>query len=224
MAITNILADTQTQLAEAWGELGSTLGSKYSWYQPNGANNPISPRTLGSTFLCYFDRDPGFTAKKASEYGKPEWYVAYDRGGPTVGSYLKNQNSGETYAIIDQADLTPSKVIQCNRVLSFYRNQAAAPDVPTDYYSGNTANEGFGQPLAIGWPASVLQGQKGEKALLDLPEDARKPWFTVLVPVMPGVTIKSTDTVRDEDDNRYTISSVEKTTLGYRMTVSSADA
>lgn len=236
----NILGATQSELSAAWGELGATLGSDFDWFQPTGAFQPTSDAVLQGTFSCYFDRDPEFKAKKSREYGKPEYYVAYDRDGPEVGAYLKSSDTGETYFLIDQSDLTPSKVVRCNRVVSFYRPGANAtttnvlivdptPQAGAGPLTGVARNEAErpnqeqGDLIASGWPVSILQGPKGERSPLLIPEDPRRPWFVMLAPFIPGLVLRSGDRLQDDLGNKYMISSPEAD-LGYRFTIEMEEA
>lgn len=218
MAVT-VLAPAQAALSSAWGTLGTLFGTPYEWYAASQGtnNNPISDETDVSSFQAYFDRDPLFTARKPDEYGKPEYYVAYDRGGPSVGDYLVSD--ADTYFIINQKALTPSKVVLTNAIVDFYRPGAAAPTDPSQYadYVEESAG-GFGQMIAQQWPISLLTGSRGEKSTLELPDSGRMPWFGWLCPSIPGVRLRVDDKFEDENGFRYQISAVESSGLGYRGT------
>jgi len=77
--------------------------------------------------------------------------------------------------------------------------------------------------LMTAWPASVLQGAKGEKDGAVLPGDVRLPWWAILLPAFPGVTLRSADIITDDIDRRFIISSAEKTDLGWRITAMQAE-
>lgn len=209
-------------LSYGWGQLGEALGTEFTWYHNSDANTPIDPAKIGGDFLAYFDRDPNFPARKAAEYGKPEWYVAYSRAGPSVGDYLAS--SSETYFIVDQADLTPSKVIKCNLTVDFYRVQASPPisnsaaDI-RNFQQANTQNKSHGEIMASGFPIAIISGSRGEKAVLELPDEGRQPWWTVFVPEIPGVFFRTDDQFVDTTNNiRYVISTPEHSHLGWRLT------
>jgi hypothetical protein len=87
-------------------------------------------------------------------------------------------------------------------------------------YEGNTPDTQT--PLATGWYASVLQGTKGEKNEVGLPGDVRNPWWLILLPQIPGVTLRTSDLVSDDIGRRYVISSAELTDLGWRLTAQQA--
>jgi hypothetical protein len=229
--VTNILSTTQSALSAGYGLLGGTLGEAYEWYQPISQWSPISPRNDEGEFLCLFDRDAAFPARRASDYGKPLWFVAYDRGGPSVGDYLVGADA--THFIIDQASLTPSLTVKCNAVLSFYRpggdttastvvDPSPADGTPNPYeyfHESDRPNEGQGDGLATFWPVSLLQGPKGEKFVdPNLPESTRDPWWVILCPIIPNVHFITGDRAEDANGNRYKISSPELSTLGWRLT------
>jgi len=208
---TNILASTTADLVEMWQEIGATFGSTYEWYSASTGNNlnPISDANDSGSFQCYFDRDPTFPTKRAREYGKPEYFCAYDRAGPQVGDYLVGT---DTYVIIDQDDLTPSKVVMCNTLVDFYRPG------PTSINGVRETTKGLGTMIAQQWPVSLLAGSRGEKATIDLPDAVRQPWVTILCPTIPGVILMNGDKLQDSSGNKYQISMPEDTLLGNRLT------
>ena len=69
----------------------------------------------------------------------------------------------------------------------------------------------------VGWPASVLQGSKGEHNPTGLPLDVKNPWWLALLSASSGLTIKLGDVVDDEDGNTYWVHQAEPTDLGWRL-------
>lgn len=235
--VANILSVVQAATTFGFAFQAGLLGTSYYWYpqgvgqSSNPSNNPLSSANQRGTYLCLFDRDSKFSAKLAAEYGKPEYFVAYNRTGPKVGDYFSNGT--DTYFIIDQKVETPSKCVLCNATASFYRPGAAAPIEGnstdpaadySDYVSSNTANAGDGLPLGMNWPISLLTGSRGEKDVTNLPLSGRQPWVNVLCPAIPGVRLVSDDQFIDDVGNRYQISAAELTPLGYRITAQLAES
>ena len=71
---------------------------------------------------------------------------------------------------------------------------------------------------------AVTQGTKGDAGEMKLPGDTRLGWVSILVPSVSGVQVRSGDVVTDAQalPQRYTISGVELTALGYRITAALA--
>jgi len=116
--------------------------------------------------------------------------------------------------------LLPIFMVSCNRTINFLR-PASADGVGALGYNG-ADDDASEQVLMSGWPASVQQGTKGEKGDAILPGDARSPWWSVLVPGVAGITLRSSDIITDDLNRRYTISSAELTDLGWRLTAMQA--
>jgi hypothetical protein len=170
------------------------------------------------SFYSLFDRDSSFPQTKPAEYGKPEYFCAYTRAGPNVGDYLVDQSDGTTWFIIDQEALTPSKVVKCNATVDFFRPGTPAPSNPSVKNYSRASPQGDGLPIAQQWPISLLSGSRGEKSLSGVPEAGREPWFNVIIPIIPGVRLRTDDKFVDEAGFRYQISACELTNLGYRGT------
>ncbi|MBB3175406.1 hypothetical protein FHR90_003261 [Endobacter medicaginis] len=72
------------------------------------------------------------------------------------------------------------------------------------------------------WPASVIQGTKGEKSDVGLPSETRSPWFNVMLP-SAGATVLSNDIAYDSAGQRYIVSSVSIEGAVYRLTMMEAE-
>ena len=208
------IAGLQANIILGWTQVAISFGDSYSWYAPTTANEPIA-NAIG-TLTCYFDRSPSFTARMASEYGKPEWFCAYDRtsDGPGVGDYISDGT--DTYFIAAQDSLTPSKTISCNAQVDFYRPGTKAPLTPQqeDEYE-LTSDGGDGLAYATGWPISLLSGSRGERADSNLPSAGRQPWFNFRIPATSFFRPFTDDVMVDSEGLRYRISACDKEALGF---------
>ena len=193
------------------------LGSPYQQFRPTGANNPTSGSPL-ATIPAWLTADQAGKGTRAQGYGKPVWYSMHDPAVTQVGDYLIGPLG--TFFIASQDAPMPFQAIECNKTLSLSRPGAASPGA--GYYGGGAAQTIT--PLASAWPASVLQGTKGEKGDVQLPGDTRLAWVVILLPVIPGVQIVMGDWLVSDDatPQTYTVSSSELTALGWRITASSA--
>ena len=71
--------------------------------------------------------------------------------------------------------------------------------------------------LAQQFPASILAGARGAPASADLPDDLHDPGWAILMPAPPGVTIQTSDILKDDLGRRFDIASAELTPLGWRL-------
>lgn len=205
----------QQKVFRGYAISAAKIGLPYAQYRPDSADltnwSPIA------TLLASFNAED-MKYSKPNKYAKPTWYVLIDGSQTQVGDYLIGD--GGTFFIAAQQAILPILAVGCNRVLSFARPQAQAQVGAVTNYEGNTP--ALQTPLAAGWPASVLQGTKGEKNEVNLPGDTRNPWWAILLPAIPGVTLRTTDLVTDDLGRRMILSSVELTDLGYRCTAMQA--
>ena len=192
------------------------IGPVYSLYRPSSATNPVSQTTFLGSLNASFNAED-MTYGRPNKYGKPTWFCLVDGTVTQVGDYLINDD--KTFFIAAMQDTLPILAVDCNRTLNVKRpaQQTGAGAVG---YGGNTA--ATETPLMTGWPGSVLQGTKGEKNEVNLPGDVRYPWWQILLPAFPGVTLHTADTITDELSRRYVISSAELSDLGWRCTAMQA--
>lgn len=208
----------QTLVYRGYAIAASKLGTAYSQYRPTSADlTGLAP--ISTSLLASFNAED-MTYSRPNKYAKPTWYALVDGTKTQVGDYLIG--AAGTFFIAAQQPLLPILAVECNRTLSFARPQTQAQFGAVANYEGNTPTTQT--PLATGWHASVLQGTKGEKNEVGLPSDVRTPWWAILLPAIPGVTLQSGDLVSDDIGRRYILSSVELTDLGYRCTAMQAQA
>ncbi len=212
-------ATLQSKAYAGYAKAAQRIGTSFSQYRPSGANNPTAAPARNSSLLASFNAED-FTYGRPNKYGKPTWFALLDGSQTEPGDYLIG-NAGEgTYFIAAQQPLLPILAVQCNRTVSFYRPVSQTQVGAISGYEGNTPDTQ--KPLALSWPASVLQGTKGEANKVGLPGDVRSPWWVVLVPNLPGVTLDSSDIIEDDIGRRYIVSSAEQTDLGWRITAQEA--
>ena len=102
---------------------------------------------------------------------------------------------GTAWFIASQEPMLPVLCVRSNRVVSFAR--AAAPiTTGVNNYGGVTATTTT--TLLTEWPASVLGASGGGHPEAELPSDSTVPYWTVLLPAFPGVTILPADLMSDD--------------------------
>lgn len=201
----------QARINRGMGAGAASLGLPHWIYHPTDPLAPLSRRQSG--IPAAFDVDPHFSHRKPAAYGQPIYYGLLDASRLVVGDYLVGQD-GDTYFVGALEQDKPPLCVRCNAVLTVSR-PAPSPAGGGYYGADQQADE---TPLMTGWPASVLQGLRGEPSATGLPGDTRMPWYTVLLPAFPGVELQQADRISDDLGRRMTISSAEQSQHGWRIT------
>lgn len=209
-------ATLQNRIYKGYGKAALRIGPLYSLYRPTSASNPIAPAMLLGTLNASFNAED-MTYGRPNKYGKATWFVLLDGTQTRVGDYLVN--GAQKFFIAAMQQTLPILAVECNRTINVVQ-AAQQPTVGAVGYGGDTA---AGETLLMQqWPASILQGTKGEKGDVNLPGDVRNPWWVMLLPAYPGVILRSAHIVVDDLARRYVISSAELTDLGWRCTMMQA--
>ena len=188
-------------------------GARADAYRPSAASNPLVAQNR------YLRLNAAFTSisrhiASAVGYGTSLWHGIFDAAYTQPGDYLVS-NVG-TWFIAAQQPLLPVLCVQTNRVVSFSR---PAPQVNTGVndYGGITANSL--SPLLENWPASVITESTAGRPDAGLPSDSPVSYSTVLLPALPGVTLRVADLMSDDLGRSAVISAAELSALGWRLIV-----
>lgn len=199
-----------------YGKAAKRIGYSAQQYRADSAFDPLQTvvlQTLPASFTT------NFTYSAPNKYGQATWLGVFDGREFVPGDFLVSPQDGTFFVAAMQTTL-PIYCVQTNRIIKVLRTTQEPGNVGLQGYGGTTAaNE-----LAImsGWPASILQGTKGEKSSLNLPADAKTPWYAILFPAYPGITLRTSDIITDDIERRYVISSAELTDMGWRVTAMQA--
>lgn len=205
-----------------YGKAARYLGIECEKYRPMFPTDPISELTYEGTLMVDFDPRPTLSARKVSGPRQPIWYAGCDATDILRGDFLIGEAG--TFFVALLQNYLPPECIQCNVKLSIYRPTGDVPEDIRYYRAGNTLNSGRGAPLATNWPASMLEGTKGDRGVMGLPNDVKEPWFNVVMPELPGGLVpQTTDQFFDEFDRRYVISSPVRDEHGWRFTAGLAE-
>lgn len=211
----------QARIYRGYGKAGKVLGLTYVQYRPRTSGAAIDAANVIQRLPASFSVN--FDFAQPNKYGAPLWKCLADGRQLAVGDYLdRRMDPASTFFIAGMQPMLPILAVECNRVLTFTR-----PSKPLQPYGVQPYNSG-GEPgdqdeILTEWPASVLEGPKGLATDNKLPGDTRAPWWRVLMPAFPGLTIAYGDRCTDEIGNAYTISSAELTDLGWRFTAQQDD-
>jgi hypothetical protein len=211
-------AKIEAKIQRGNGISAKILGGVYDQYRPFTTDAVMSNTNYLGIMNARFDPDFRFGARKPNLYGHPLWGVLADRTLMKVGDYLDGPEG--TFFIVTMQGLLPTAAVSCNTTVTVSRPVAASPG--PDYYGGNQTL----LPIITSWPASVLQGTKGERGNLNLPGDVRLPWKQILLPSFPGVQILFGDAIVDNQTAPigYTVSGAELTDTGWRLSVAQTTA
>ena len=199
----------------------SVLGPAFALYRPNGAGPAIASANARGNVPAWITADEQLRAVRPLADNKSRAFACIDPALAQVGDYIIGQqwNGGQVSTwFVQSMDLpAPISVVRCNHTLTFMRPGSPAPGA--NFYGGDvTATE---TPIITGWPASVLQGTKGQTGPVNLPGDDRLPWVNILLPVLPaGVQIRAGDFAVDDQPQpmRYEVSGAVATPQGWAIT------
>jgi hypothetical protein len=215
-------AQIMAKVNKGYAIAAKKVGFPFSQYRPT---DPLAPlATPLSTLSAAFDTNGRFNAPNG--YGHPTWRGYFDGSRTLPGDYLVEVSPTQTgqdariFFIAAQQPLLPILAVDCNTTVSILRPTSAfSAGAQAGTFSGDKKSSE--QPIITGWPASLLQGTKGERPEIPIPGDVRSAWYAVLVPALAGVRILPND-VLTSDGHRYKVSSIEKTDLGFRLSAAYA--
>ncbi|QBJ80517.1 hypothetical protein [Aquitalea sp. USM4] len=204
----------QLKVYSGYGKAAKRIGFPYQQFRPTSANNPLATTALQSLY-CSFTTN--FRYDQPNKYGQATWLGIFDGTNVDPGDFLVGHQG--TYFVAAMQDTLPIYCVQCNRTISVLRVTIA--DQVGAIGEGGDAQE-VEVAMMTGWPASILQGTKGEQNDAKLPSDVRTPWWSILFPDYPGVILRTSDVIRDDIGRKYIISSAELTDMGWRITAMQA--
>ena len=207
----------QALIYRGYGVSAAKVGLPYAQYRPSGATAAIVTSNLIQTLQAAFSTDR-YKFAREDGYGTPEHQALVDGSQLAVGDYLVG---AETYFIAALDPLVPILAVQCNAVLdvrrpAFSRSLGRVRGNDGDMVATETV-------LLSAWPASCIQGTKGEKSDTGIPGDTRMPWWAIILPPTPA-PIETDDILTDANGHRFQVSSAELTSKGWRITAQLAQA
>jgi hypothetical protein len=218
-------ATIQSKVYRGYAKTAAKLGLPFNQFRPVSANGPVTGVPL-ATLPAAFDVDGTFKRPQGNAKATYRAYADFSQTLP--GDYLvevsptQTGQEPRTFFMASQQALLPPSAVICNAVVSLARpTTEAGPGLQSNYM---TARKTTSVVLAIDWPASMLAGTKGEKNAEDLPDSTRDPWYLVLLPIIPGVTIQTDDVLTDDLGRACKVSSCELSALGWKLSVQSVTA
>lgn len=192
------------------------VGTTTDLYRPTG---PLCPMSLSNRALrlhAAFQPHRG-TIVHTNLHGDALWYGIFDAAYTHPGDYLVQGD--RTLFIATQQGLSEPLCVQTNRRVTVAR--AIPPgDIGSNIYGGLI--RGNSVILQEDWPASVLGVNGSGSPSAGLPTDTSIPFWTILMPAWPNITLQPADLVSDDLGRSATVSAAELTELGWRLTVKQA--
>lgn len=221
MTAARILERVQFGYAKA----GQKLGLLHTLYRPTAPLTPaLAPQNRMRALPFASTATPDASFRQPSKYGAPERYGLFDvRGvGPVavqVGDYIDGP-TGTLFVASLEGDTIPL-VVDCNAVLSVMLPPEGSLAQEDTYGGWGGSDDGTAKLLQ--YPASLIRGGRTVAGRADLPGDVPSGGFVAKFPALFGVVIGNDDWVRDQDGRRYTVSSAERTGLGWRIDLTQSD-
>ena len=122
--------------------------------------------------------------------------------------------------IAAQQRLLPVLCVQTNRIVSFWR-PAAPSNTGVNTYGGVTTETNERTARRTGRRACSVRPGEGVRTPI-CQATVRVPYWTVLLPAIPGVILLPSDLMTDDLGRNAVVAAAELTDLGWRITVKQA--
>jgi hypothetical protein len=185
----------------------------FGYAKAAGPSNPTAGSPLQGLNAQFTVGPSGFNFDKAPGFKDAAFNALLDGTQTQVGDYLVG--ASDTYYVASQEPLLPILCVRCNRTLTLFDpGPAKVYGADTNYGGTSPGNE---TAVMTAWPASVLFDARGRATEVGLPTDLPSPFFTILLPHLAGVDVRTSMFITDDLDRRYTIAASELTQLGWRI-------
>ncbi|MEA2756612.1 MAG: hypothetical protein QOJ54_2901 [Aliidongia sp.] len=204
-------ATLQRRIYAGYARAAVQIGLPYQLFRATGAQGPMAGPPLATLPAAFSPADYAFG--QPQNYGKATWEALFDGTQAQVGDVLVGP---KTYFVVGLQALLPILAVEAPHIVDVRRPFRETGVGFQAAYGGTTpAQESV---IMSQWPASILQGTRGENTMANLPDDLKAPWWGLLMPACPGVEIVTSDVIEDELGRRFAVASAEITPMGWRMT------
>ncbi len=213
----------QAAIARGYAIAASKLGAPVQQIRPTGPLLPLQQPVL-NTLPAFFDQDPSFGMKKAwsrRSAGGAEGYASIDTTNVLPGDILVG---ADTYFVTRFEPIRPLQVALTNTVFDILTDAPEVDPGPRGrngrVLNGPSANT---PAIATRWPAWKGVGGRAEIDPTRLPSDAKAPSWSVLLPIIPGITIVRQNILREASGLTMTISAAIETQYGWQLIANEDD-
>ena len=188
------------------------VGTLHDLHRPGGAELPLQGGTAIMRMPALFMP----SSNRALAYGHPLFEATFDASYTRPGDYLVGPQY--TWFVASQAPLLPVLCVKATRTVNIART-GMTNGVGLGAYGG--LQRSAMQPVLRGWPVSMVAHGTGlDRA--DLPADASLGGWSLLLPVLPAITLRTGDLVTDDLGRAGVVVSVELSDYGWRLLVRQA--
>lgn len=203
------------------GRAAGVIGEWCEAYRAAGCDAPLAPANRFLRLPASF-APPGAGWRPPTQ-GGAYWWGTFDSAYTRVGDFIRRKGEGDEaiWFIASQEHLLPILCVRTNCLIDVMRPAAAeAPGL--NGYGGVVRRASL--PVARGWPASRLASGGQAVAGAALPGGVAAGGWQVLMPAVPGATLRNGDLVADGGGGTGVIGSAELTAMGWRLHVRAAAA
>lgn len=206
-------ATLQARIYSGYEKAARRIGYTFDLYRPTGAGAVITGINKVASLPAAFSLKGDKQFTKAPAYKDVLWEGLLDGSLAQRGDYLFNPAHG-TFFVADMPAQLPIVCVRCFHTLSIMRPGSPAVVGIAGYNGTTKAGEA---PILVNWPGSVVYAQRGRVTEVGLPMDLPSPYYDVLLPDFADVTLRPSDVVVDELEQRYVVGSAENNELGWRL-------
>ncbi|MBS4075818.1 hypothetical protein KGY14_11515 [Ameyamaea chiangmaiensis] len=192
------LLDLSARCQRGRARLAAVLGASAVHYRPVSSSAPTDTPYGSCTLVVSNHAD--FMFKKPSTWSDPFRYGVGDSDDIQLGDIFTIGSAMWFVAGVD--DLSPMLLVECNHVVSYFP-------------SGSTTAVGEG------WPCAMVLRARGDRSQSGTPGALTPGQFVLYSPAIPGVDVSPYMIVQSDDETSYIVDSVERTSSGWRLYVSS---
>jgi hypothetical protein len=202
------------------GRAGRAMGADCGLFRPDGPGDPLAPSHRIMTLPAAFAPESGNWARPVG-YGQALWQGLFDASYTRAGDYLLRPASrpgagdGGVWFVAGRPPMLPPLCVRASRVVGLSR----AANTLAAGVTGYGAAEAGTTLLIAGWPASLLDSGTGGTAQADLPTGTTLASWAVLLPVLPGVMLRTGDLLADDLGRSGVVATAELSELGWRLHV-----
>lgn len=206
----------QDRLAWASNVAARYAGDWADAYRPNGPFRPLAPANRFMRLPAFFTGKGG-RLEQPLGFGEVVAHGLFDYAYTRPGDCIVLPTA--TWFILTQDPLQPALCARANRTLGIARPQAPSATGVNPYGGSVPASE---TPVASGWPCSITGATGGGQSAAGLPTDNGVPYWTVLLPLIPGVSILPGDLLTDDLGRAAVVVAAEASQLGWRVSAKEA--
>jgi len=216
----------QDAISRGLGRAAMAIGDWCSAYRPADADAPLQGKNRFLKLRAAFAPANASFAQPV-QYGSAAWQGLFDAAYTRPGDYIvrpecrPGAGDGGVWFIAAQQRLMPVLCVRADRTVQASRPTGAVLPGLNGYGGATKATV---TPLFAGWPASVLSYRGAGMDRAALPGDVPPGSWTVLLPAVPGVVLRTGDLFEDDLGRAGVVAEAEFSELGWRLSVRQAAA